>query len=576
MNRFINLTVMCFALVWGVLSCQQQVAVPATAPLLPLTKLFPTVQQPASLFSASIIASSVLDLSQGKARVMVPVSNGLIAALDAKTGQVDWQVNLPAPHGAEEVQLVATPVLAGDKLIVLYQCLEQSVRISHRLAVLDLARQQLDSEFPILEINAEKSAADGKGTVKFNPKTAFSHAELKHILPSGSKWGLVYAGFGNSSDVQPFHGWLFEIDLDAWHQHGPQHAVRNVLLTTPESTCPVTLFHGTQEMICGGGIWSPAGITIVPDGSGDFDLFVPTGNGQVDIARHDYSNAVLKLKPGLQFHDGCDRRLCQNFDPLNPSESCISSCKNLFIPRLMPNDAPIKPADGECDRRNFWECLAWLDFDLGANTPIKVTLKDGRSVLVQPGKDGGVYLIDAEHLGVQYDRMQIAEVCGTPTDGCARTWMGMIVTEPVQSQVAGEPVVVIPTFMPDKSHPAGLVALKITLENGQPTFKRFWQFPNPNSPEALQAFRSHPSLPAITRNEAGDDVVWIVDIGLPGTLYGVRIKDGQLMAKQTLQGTGRQQSRPLVYQNSLYIASIKPSTGQGFIEAYQVEIRPIP
>ena len=95
---------------------------------------------------------------------------------------------------------------------------------------------------------------------------------------------------------------------------------------------------------------------------------------------------------------------------------------------------------------------------------------------------------------------------------------------------------VIPTFVADKTHPAGLVALKIVLEKGLPKFKRFWQFPDPSTPEAVQTFRSHPSLPVITRqSKNGDDTVWIVDIGNNGTVYGVRIKDGALIAKQSLE-----------------------------------------
>jgi hypothetical protein len=156
-------------------------------------------------------------------------------------------------------------------------------------------------------------------------------------------------------------------------------------------------------------------------------------------------------------------------------------------------------------------------------------LHDGRSVLVQPGKDGGVYLIDADHLGTQYDRMQIADICGTPGDPCKTPWSGMIVTQPALSYIDNEPVVVISTFMPDNTHPAGLVAMKIVIENGLPKFKRFWRFPDPASIEAKQSFRSHPSLPALsTICKNGDAIVWIVDIGLHGTIYGVRVKDGKL------------------------------------------------
>ena len=198
---------------------------------------------------------------------------------------------------------------------------------------------------------------------------------------------------------------------------------------------------------------------------------------------------IMRLKPGLKFDAGCDATLCANFNPVNPDKACMASCKNLFIPRLLEGDAPLKPANGECDNKSFWECLAWMDYDLGASAPVKVDMDNGHSVLVQPSKDGGVYLIDAEHLGTQYDRLQIVDVCGTKADQCEAGWMGMIVTQPVLTSIDEDPVVVIPTFVADKTHPAGLVALKIVLEKGQPKFKRFWQFPDPSSPEAVQTFR---------------------------------------------------------------------------------------
>jgi hypothetical protein len=544
-----------------------------------LERLFPTSANPSVTFDESIIASPLLDLSQGKPLVLVPASNGIIAALDGETGALDWQINVPAPEG-QAAQLVSTPVIIGDKLVMLYQCLEKGVRTSHRLAVIDLKKKQLDPAFPVLALSAEKPAADGLQTVKFNPPKAFSHSALKHAPKPGSEWGYVYASFGNSGDEQPYHGWLFEIDMDAWHVHkkepgrnsNAKPAISSVLLTTPEAECPVRAeLYGNQEMICGGGIWTPPGPQIYPSGHG-FELFVPTGNGQIDPGRHDYANTIMRLKPGLKFDSGCDATLCANFNPLNPDKKCMASCKNLFIPRLGEGDAPIKPPAGECDNKSFWECLAWMDYDLGGSAPVKVDMDNGHSVLVQPSKEGGVYLIDAEHLGTQYDRLQIVDVCGTKTDACRRSWMGMIVTQPVLTSVDKEPVVVIPTFVSDKTHPAGLVALKIVLEEGQPKFKRFWQFPDPSSPEALQTFRSHPSLPVIsTPVENGNAIVWIVDIGAHGTVYGVRIKDGALVAKQTLKGAGRQLSFPLIHGNILYTASIMPSTNKAMIEAYRID-----
>lgn len=535
-----------------------------------LTRLFPLNEATAITFDASIIAGLTLDGSDNQENIIVPISNGAIAAVNSRKGDLEWRLEIPSAKN-QQIQLAATPVKIGNKLVVIYQCVENGVRVSHRMAVIDLIAKSWDENFPALELSANKPAADGKSTVKFNPPTAYSRAALKHAYKKGSLWGMVYAGFGNAGDAQPFHGWLFEIDMDAWFNHVNNKIISTVLSTTPEPECPVTVEHGTQEMICGGGIWAPAGPQIYPTNDG-YEIFAPTGNGQVDLERHDYANTLLRLKPGLQFNPECDELLCRNFDPVNPDEACLSSCKNLFIPRLPVDAPPLHPAGGECNTKSFAECLAWMDYDLGGSPPVKAKLPDGKEVLVQPGKDGAVYLIDARQLGIQYDRLQIAALCGTAADPCKAGWMGMIVTQPVISHVNSTPVVVVPTFAPDNSHPAGIVALKIIVEDGKPKFKRFWQFPQPKSRDAIKAFRSHPSFPVIAKpGKSQDDVVWVVDTGNPGKLYGIRIKDGALLIAQSLLGAGRQLSAPIIHNNNIYLASVFPGNGKTFVEAYQIE-----
>jgi len=538
-----------------------------------LTRVFPLDNGPSVSFDSSIIASPVLDLSRGRPLIIVPVSNGQIVALDSESGEKVWDTRLPTTD-LQKAELISTPAKIGNKLVVLYQCIENGIRVSHRLAVLDLEQIQWDSNFPTLELSAEVMSADNHSTVKFNPPTAFSHSAVKHTPKPESSWGLIYAAFGNSGDTQPYHGWLFEIDMDAWGNKGVMQAVSHVLLTTPEAECPVTLEYGNQEMICGGGLWTPAGPQLYPSNANteNVELYVATGNGQIDLSRHDYANTVMRLLPGLEFEPGCNEQLCQNFNPTRPDQACIASCKNLFIPRPAEGNPPLKPSNKECDNKTFWECLAWMDYDLGASSPIKFHLKTGQSLIVQPGKDGAAYLIDADHLGTQYDRLPIVDLCGTVSDMCKASWMGMIVTQPVLSYVQDDPVIIIPTFVPDKSHPAGVVALKVVEDQGKPKLKHFWQFPEPTSMKAIQTFRSHPSLPVITNSGPGNDaIVWVVDIATEGTLYGIRIVDGTLVAEQTLIGTGRQLATPLVYQNKLYLASNKPSTGQALIEAYRIE-----
>ena len=360
--------------------------------------------------------------------------------------------------------------------------------------------------------------------------------------------------------------------MDAWKLGGAKKAISSVLVTTAESKCPVDDQWGTKEMICGGGVWTPAGPQVDMK-NGGFELLVPTGNGQIDLARQGYANSLMRLKQGLQFDPECDEHYCADFNPSNPSIACLESCRNLFIPRLDPKNKPLRPASGDCDDKTFWECLAGMDYDLGANAPVKAKLKDGPTVWVQAGKEGGVYLIDAEHLGTQYDRMQIIDICGTKTDPCKWSWRGMIVTHPVVAYIEEQPIVIIPTFVSDSSHAAGLIALKIVLQNNKPKFQKFWQFPDPTSKQATQSFRSHPSLPVIAKiGEADEFFIWVVETGNPGILYGVRVKDGSLAAKISLVGTGYPLSTPIIYNNTIYVTSNAPGIKKSWLEGYRIEV----
>jgi hypothetical protein len=212
--------------------------------------------------------------------------------------------------------------------------------------------------------------------------------------------------------------------------------------------------------------------------------------------------------------------------------------------------------------------LALSDYDLGANAPVKADLPDGRSVLVQPGKEGGLYLVDADHLGRQYDRMQIVDICGTKADPCFIPWRGMIATQPALAYVGDTPVVILPTSEPDAVHPAGLIALKIVAKNGVPKFERFWQQPDPSRPDATKHFRNKPSLPVIAPfGKTKDPYVWVVDTGgEKGTLYGVRVKDGALAVEQPISASGIPMSTPLVFDDKIYVSS-RPD---GALEAYRI------
>ncbi len=523
-----------------------------------------------------------------------------MTALDPETGVELWRTVIPVhsePVGREgfdeEIYLLSTPVVVGDRLVLLYQTRrrEDRVRTHHRLSVIELVEGKLDSAFPEIELNARIPASDGSGPVDFRPSNALSRSALAHGRRLGATLGSIYASFGNQADIQPWHGWVFEVDLDRWFASGVAAAVTATLLVTPETHCPIEGQSGSMDMICGGGVWVPAGPQVVPTTDG-YELLVPTGNGQLDLSRRDYANSVLRLEPGLDFDPECDATLCRDFDPISPAEDCMASCRNLFIVRQRPGDPPLRPNSGVCDGMTFLECYARIDFDFGANAPVLIELPQGPRVFVQPGKDGHVYLFDADHLGTLYDREKIVEMCGAPGDDCdVDLWRGMIVTRPAVAMVGGMPVVLVPTFMMDETHPAGLVALSVVLDAGVPQLEPFWQAPRFSDREALERFRSYSSRVTIGPAQAdGDRSVWFVDVARRsgrsfwrnpfnaiarswtgvdrGTLIEVRLSDGRIESRTRLRGRGLRHVLPLLYDGRLYIPSSE------FLEIFEIQSDP--
>ena len=565
--RFYRLFV--FVAVWIFSFCSRGDVLTMETDAVPqLTRIFPHTDDSKQQFSGCIAASPLMGSSQGEPFVFVAVSDGLLAGVQPKTGQRVWEIRLPAPTGYRP-WLVATPVRFQNKLVVAYQvrALRSHERIGHRVVVIDLEQRRLDPDFPVVELQAQKTSSDGTGVVHFNPATALSRSALRYGPRLGDHLGYVYVSFGNFADIQPSHGWVFELDLSAWRDRGAQAAISGVLLTTPEKSCLPEGTTGSRYAICGGGVWSHAGPQVYPVGD-SFELLIPTGNGQLDPPRQDYANTLMRVGPGLAFESGCDTQLCDRFNPSEPVLACLESCTNLFIPRLLAGADALRPASGVCDGKTFWECLTWLDYDLGANAPIKVTVPNGPTVYVQPGKDGSVSLIDAEHMGTLYDREQLVEVCGTPEDPCKIDWAGLIVTQPALTEVDGVPVVIVPTFMPDTTHPAGLVALKIVLENERPRFEPFWQAPDFSTQEARDRFRYHPTRVAVAPfGEPGEDYAWVGDMNF---VLGVRVRDGHIVERQKMLGWRSRNLLPLVYDNILYVPSCKFDDGPSRLEAYAI------
>jgi len=566
--------------------------------------LFVSDPAPGCLYASPLLVETDGD---GTELVLTVSQDGLIQGIDPETGAVERETRI-AVDPPERVELLATPAIVGDGryAVLAWQDLRESTRIRHRVAVFDLSDWAFSDAFSELVLAATHPTWDGERTIAFDSGFQLLRAALIPVPPrnAGDALGKVIVSLGNGPSIQPFHGWVFELDLDAWRGVSAEDdalaaARSGLLLTTAEDRC----FDGHPAMTCGGGVWNAAGPRLVPGATPEEppSLLVPTGNGRVDFDRQAYAHAVLRVGEGLRLEPGCDEASCSPFDELAPDPACLASCANVFVPRLDPGEPALvggvgAPAFRETDRPlleagqrfpdcappsgplSFMECYGAIDADLGANTPVVVDDPRGEGrLLVQAGKDGALYLIDGETLGVQYERLQLMPFCGTENDPCIAFWAGTLVTEPVATEVDGTPVVVLPAFIADRTHPAGIHAVDIVVgEDGDPTFRPRWQVPDPASSAAVAAFRHHPGRPVLVELD-GETHVAVLEVERdrnrgPGTLWVVRIRDGAVVIRQPITDGGNRYVRPLLRGPDLYLNTCdKDGATRGRLLGFRLE-----
>lgn len=552
---------------------------PGGCDLLPVTPLLPPPGAPrvervypaaeAWTFDQCTFASPLA--WNGRALLVVDDALHVIAPA---SGAAERSVTLPAPEG-ERAFVLATPTLVGDTAFVGYHTTADvegrnvlTPRLRHRVVGIDLQAGAVHPDYPPVDLEGETIDADGEA-VLFRPATALMRSAIVRGTTSPDDDGRLYITFGNAVDIQPWHGFAFELDVGAWRTEGASAAVTAMFVTTPEADCGQSGVSGSRDRRCGGGLWAPSGPLVVPR-PGAFDVILAPGNGQLDLARDDFANTLIKTGPGLSFDPGCDAELCAGFDPDAPARACVESCANLFIPRMPEGETFPEPPSGVCEGLTLFECWQELDY-IGGSTPAFIDLGEDLEVLLYPTKDGAAYLVDANHLGTMYDRLQLVNICGGAGDLCRSDWAGMIVTRPEVTTVGDDVVALIPTFMPDESNPAGVVAVNVIVEDGAPRLERRWEAPPFDGPAAVQRFRGHP-----TRVLVDDGFAWVVDTAEwgwgpeRGRLLAIRLTDGEIVVDQELVGRGMRFLQPLPLGDLLLFPSCRRGGPGSFLEAYRV------
>lgn len=547
--------------------------------------MWPAAAPPDDAMTDCIYASPLHFVDgQGAASVLV-VGSDQVRGLDPETGAARWSVTLPAPDGNLPLA-VATPVMVEIEgramAVVAYHTSTAPAgrnvsgrKFTHMAVVVDLAAGALAEDFAPVTLEGSVPANEPGREVPFLADHALARATLVHAGATEAHPGYVYVTMGNTRDIQPWHGFLFELDLGAWRAQGPEAAIRTLFVTTPEADCGVEGHSGSRERRCGGGLWAPSGpLLIEREGAGP-ELILASGNGQLDLRRRDYANTMMRVVPGADpaafFDPGCDPFLCAEFNPDDPQPECVTSCANLWVPQL---DEAAMPQSDTCAGLTPFQCWGALDY-IGGSTPVMARPVGGPEVLAYPTKDGAIYLVDAAHLGVQYDRRQLVPTCGVEGDPCRWDWAGMIVTQPALTEVDGDPVVLVPTFMPDNSQPAGVVALKIVMEAGAPRFAPLWQFPRFDTVEATNRFRRHPSrvrLATVEVEGEAVEVAFLVEARAPGDrgrLLALEVATGRLLLDTALAGPGYRFMQPLVLGDRIFVTSCQTDEGPGYLEAFR-------
>jgi outer membrane protein assembly factor BamB len=244
--------------------------------------------------------------------VVAATENDTVYGLAAGSGCVAWSRHLGDPVDATKqlcrpfptIGITSTPTIdVPDGLVYVLAYLQPS---HHRLFALDLAT----------------------GTIRFQREIDPAGSDPSVQLARGALAlanGRVYAALGGrAGDCGNYHGYVIGLALD--------------LSGEPD------LY--TVQSARAGGIWSPAGVSVLAGG----DLLVAIGNGD-STTTYDGGNSVVRLSPSLKPLD--------SFAPAN------------------------------------WSSLNSKDLDLGSVGPTQV---DGGRVF-QVGKEGVGYLLDGAHLG---------------------------------------------------------------------------------------------------------------------------------------------------------------------------------
>jgi hypothetical protein len=270
---------------------------------------------------------------------LIDTSHGAYAGeVSVAATTTKWLVGLGAGDTSPEVGVTGTPVIdpaSGVLYVVSMSTNPAGTSFYQRLHAIDMTTGNEKSGSPVLIVGSYPGTASRGTSVAFNPQQERQRTGLALVN------GVVYIAWGSFEDFGPWYGWVM-----GYSYSGVAFAQSSVLNVSPNT--------GSA------GIWMSGG---APAADSNGNLYVSTGNGKADQTAtsgptNDYGDSVLKLSGGLTVSDW-------------------------FLP-------------------SAYMTLGPNDQDLGAGGAAIVANAPGGPtphLLITGGKDGTLYVLNADHLG---------------------------------------------------------------------------------------------------------------------------------------------------------------------------------
>ncbi|WP_186383635.1 outer membrane protein assembly factor BamB family protein, partial [Amycolatopsis acidiphila] len=301
------------------------------------------------LFSANVNGQVYAQPVVANGVVVAATENNEVYGLDAVTGAQKWSVDFGPAWPASTVScgdlvpnigVTATPVYdPSTGTVYLTAKVNDGPDAQHPhwyLHALDAKTGAERAGFP----TTIKGAPTNNPSVPFNPMTAMQRPGLLLLD------GVVYAGFASHCDYTPYVGYIVGVNAS----------------TGAQTTIWATEASASDE----GGIWE-SGAGLLSDGPGR--IIVATGNG-------------IAPAPG-------------------PGEDPPATLGESVVRLAVNSDGSLTPQSFFSPHDNTK--LNQDDADLGSGGPMALPSNFGTTahprLVVQVGKDGRVYLLDADHLG---------------------------------------------------------------------------------------------------------------------------------------------------------------------------------